>query len=243
MPDRLFRILIAEDDNNMNFMLQDSFQMAGYEVDAFANGRLALSAFVKNTYDLCLLDVMLPEKDGFTLAEDIRKLNLKVPIIFLTAKTLKDDRIRGLKLGADDYITKPFSVEELLLRVGAVLKRVYNVPSKTEENFVFHLGNIVCDFASQQITCNQKTVTLTKKEITLLKLFCQHLNKVLERDLIQKAIWEDEGYFVGRSMDVFISRLRKLLSVDPAVSIVNVHGVGYRLEISQRQNDTLSPLL
>jgi two-component system OmpR family response regulator len=239
--DRTFRILIAEDDSNMNFMLKDSFEMAGYKVDAFDNGRLALSAFVKNPYDLCLLDVMLPEKDGFTLATEIRVLNLKVPIIFLTAKALKDDRIHGLKIGADDYVTKPFSIEELLLRVSAILKRVYNTASKADENFLVHAGETICNFSTQQITFQGQTSELTHKESVLLKLFCQHQNKVLNRDVIQKAIWEDEGYFVGRSMDVFISRLRKLLKPDPSLAIVNVHGVGYKLEVNPQQSDSQSP--
>jgi two-component system OmpR family response regulator len=236
-----FRILIAEDDSNMNFMLKDSFEMAGYQVDAFDNGRLALSAFVKNPYDLCLLDVMLPEKDGFTLATEIRDLNLKVPIIFLTAKALKDDRIHGLRIGADDYVTKPFSIEELLLRVSAILKRVYNTASKADENFLVRVGETICNFSTQQITFQDQTSELTRKESVLLKLFCQHQNKVLNRDVIQKAIWEDEGYFVGRSMDVFISRLRKLLKPDRSLAIVNVHGVGYKFEVSPRQSDSQFP--
>ncbi|MFZ6013834.1 MAG: response regulator transcription factor [Bacteroidota bacterium] len=226
------KILLAEDDANMSFMLQDNLTMAGYDVDVFSDGQSALSAYVKNNYDICVLDVMLPKMDGFTLAHDIRKLDIKVPIIFLTAKALKEDRIRGFKLGADDYITKPFSVEEFLLRIETILKRVYQQPSKADEQFVYKIGGLICDFYNQQIKSGTETVQLTHKEAKLLKLFCVNQNKVIERDVIQKAIWEDEGYFVGRSMDVFISRLRKLLKADQTINILNVHGVGYKLEIA-----------
>jgi two-component system OmpR family response regulator len=225
------RILLAEDDKNMRFMLQDNLAMAGYTVDAFTEGQSALNAFVKGQYDLCVLDVMLPVKDGFAVAQEIRKLSTSVPLIFLTAKALKEDRIMGFKLGADDYITKPFSIEEFLLRIETILKRVYNQATKADEQFLYPLGRLVCDFANQQIVVNDQAIALTNKEAKLLKLFCLHKNKVIDRDSIQKAIWEDEGYFVGRSMDVFISRLRKLLRDDPSVTLLNVHGVGYKLEV------------
>jgi two-component system, OmpR family, response regulator len=225
------RILLVEDDPNMNFMMRDNLEMAGYEVDAFEDGQSALNAFVKMKHDLCVLDVMLPKKDGFTLANDIRKLSLAVPIIFVTAKALKEDRIQGFKLGADDYITKPFSIEEFLLRIETILKRVYNHRTKADEQFLYSVGKLVCDFTNQQIKSDNGIQVLTNKEAKLLKLFCINLNQVINRDTIQKAIWEDEGYFVGRSMDVFISRLRKLLKDDPDVTITNVHGVGYKLEV------------
>lgn len=231
MKGRARRILLAEDDKNMRFMLQDNLVMAGYTVDAFQEGHSALNAFVKGEYDLCVLDVMLPGKDGFAIAQEIRKLSTSIPLIFLTAKALKEDRILGFKLGADDYITKPFSVEELLLRIESILKRVYRQPTTADEQFLYPLGKLVCDFANQQLLVNGQAVVLTNKEAKLLKLFCLHKNKVIDRDSIQKAIWEDEGYFVGRSMDVFISRLRKLLKDEPAVALTNVHGVGYKLEV------------
>jgi two-component system, OmpR family, response regulator len=225
------KILLVEDDKSMRFMLQDNLEMAGYTVSAFADGQVAINAFVKEPFDLCLLDVMLPGKDGFSLAQEIRKLNMGVPIVFLTAKAMKEDRILGFKIGADDYITKPFSVEELLLRIESILKRVYRQVSKADEQFVYHLGKLVCDFANQQIRMNEQVITMTSKEAKLLQLFCLHKNKVIDRDVIQKAIWEDEGYFVGRSLDVFISRLRKLLKEDESVGLINVHGVGYKLEV------------
>jgi two-component system OmpR family response regulator len=222
---------MVEDDKNMRFMLQDNLSMAGYMVDACADGQMALSTFVNTKHDLCLLDVMLPSKDGFALAQEIRALNMDVPIVFLTARGLKEDRIKGFKLGADDYITKPFSVEELLLRIESIFKRVYRQGTQADEQLMFSLGNMVCDFNNQQIRCKDNVITLTQKEAKLLRLFCLHKNKVIDRDVIQKAIWEDDGYFVGRSMDVFISRLRKLLKDEPLVSLTNVHGVGYKLEL------------
>ncbi|HYG20682.1 MAG TPA: response regulator transcription factor [Ohtaekwangia sp.] len=222
-------ILLVEDDRNMRFMLEDNLSMAGYAVTAFGDGQSALNAFMKGHFELCVLDVMLPVRDGFAVAQEIRKLNTQVPLIFLTAKTLKEDRIQGFKLGADDYITKPFSIEELLLRIESILKRVYHQATRADTQFQDTIGTLVCDFANQQILAGDQVITLTNKETKLLKLFCAHKNKVLDRDSIQKAIWEDEGYFVGRSMDVFISRLRKLLRDDPSVSLVNVHGVGYKL--------------
>jgi two-component system, OmpR family, response regulator len=231
------KILLVEDDKNMRFMLQDSLQMTGYEVDAFSDGLTALTGFLKGNYHLCVLDVMLPGKDGFELAQDIRRRNLEVPIIFLTARAQKEDRIAGFKLGGDDYITKPFSVEELLLRIESILKRVYRQSTVADAQFIHRLGNLVCDFGNQQINAGNNVLPLTNKEAKLLKLFCLHRNKIIDRDEIQKAIWEDEGYFVGRSMDVFISRLRKLLKDDPTVSIVNIHGVGYKLEVADQPTE------
>lgn len=224
-------ILLAEDDPSMSFMLRDNLEMAGYTVDAFDDGQSALNAFAKKKHDLCVLDVMLPRKDGFTVAQDIRKLSLQVPIIFVTAKGLKEDRIQGFRLGADDYLTKPFSVEELLLRIETILKRVYHEQTRADGQFQYTLGLWTCDFARQQLRSVKNTVDLTNKETKLLKLFCQNIDSIIPRDVIQKAIWEDEGYFVGRSMDVFISRLRKLLKDDPAIQITNIHGVGYKLEV------------
>jgi two-component system OmpR family response regulator len=189
---------------------------------------------MKNEFALCVLDVMLPKKDGFTLALEIRKLNTNVPIIFLTAKALKEDRIHGFKVGADDYITKPFSIEEFLLRIEVVLKRVYKTPTKSDQQSTYQLAKFTFDFNNQVITRAGEVLTLTSKEAKLLRLFCIHQNKVIERDIIQKAIWEDEGYFVGRSMDVFISRLRKIFRDEPTVSIQTIHGVGYKLEIGAK---------
>ncbi|HMG91449.1 MAG TPA: response regulator transcription factor [Chryseolinea sp.] len=228
------RILLVEDDENMRFLLNDNLEMAGYETVAAGDGQTALSIFMKQEFSLCVLDVMLPKKDGFTLAMEIRKLNTNVPIIFLTAKALKEDRIRGFKVGADDYITKPFSIEEFLLRIEVVLKRVYRTPTKSDLQSTYQLAKSTFDFNNKVIMRAGEVLTLTSKEAKLLRLFCIHQNKVIERDIIQKAIWEDEGYFVGRSMDVFISRLRKIFRDEPTVSIQTIHGVGYKLEIASK---------
>jgi two-component system OmpR family response regulator len=228
----MLKILLVEDDENMRFMLQDNLEMAGYKTCAVGDGQTALSTFVKEEFDLCVFDVMLPKKDGFTLAVDIRKLNVEVPIIFLTAKGLKEDRIHGFKIGADDYIAKPFSIEEFLLRIEAILKRVYRKPTKADVHSFYQLAGFTFDYNSQQIIFKNQIVDLTSREAKLLRLFCIHRNKVIERDIIQKAIWEDEGYFVGRSMDVFISRLRKLFKDEPGVNIHTIHGIGYKLEVT-----------
>jgi DNA-binding response OmpR family regulator len=225
-----FKILLVEDDDNLGFMLRDNLEMCGYEVRLCRDGEKALTAFYNDSYQLCILDVMLPLKDGFSLAEDIRKHNQKTPIIFLTAKSQKEDRIKGFKLGGDDYITKPFSLEEFLLRVEAVLKRSYGRPTNADQKNSFSIGNYQFDYNSQLLTHDGISSKLTNKEAKLLRILIQHKNQVVERDLIMKTIWEDEGYFVARSMDVFISKLRKHLAENPEIRIANVHGVGYRLE-------------
>jgi two-component system OmpR family response regulator len=225
------RILIAEDDDNMRFMLQDNLEMAGYRVCAVGDGQTCLSVFLKEEFDLCLLDVMMPRKDGFTLAADIRKVNKNIPLLFLTAKLLKEDRIQGFRIGADDYVTKPFSIEELMLRIEAILKRVYQTPTRADGESIYELAGCSFNFHDQTVVSSTGTITLTSKEAKLLRLFCIHRNQVIERDLIQKAIWEDEGYFVGRSMDVFISRLRKMFRNEPNISIQTIHGIGYKLHV------------
>jgi len=225
-----YKLLLVEDDENLGFMLKDNLEMSGYEVRLFRDGQKGLTAFHNNSYQLCILDVMLPLKNGFSLAADIRKYNQKIPIIFLTAKNQKDDRIKGFKLGGDDYITKPFSLEEFLLRVEVVLKRVYDRPSTADQKHQFTIGKYTFDFNNQLLNFNDKSIKLTNKEARLLKILVQHKNQVVERNVIMKTIWEDEGYFVARSMDVFISKLRKYLRADEGIKIRNVHGVGYRLE-------------
>jgi DNA-binding response OmpR family regulator len=226
------RILLVEDDTSMGYLLQDSLEMAGYQVDLFSDGQSALNAYLTNSYTLGIFDVMLPLKDGFSLAFEIRRLNLELPIIFLTARSMKEDRIKGFKLGADDYVTKPFSMEEFLLRIEAILKRVYALASQADKGSVYRFSNCLLNIDNQVLQVEQQVFNLTQKEAGLLKIFCDSPNKLIARETIQKAIWEDEGYFVGRSMDVFISRLRKMLKADAKVKIVNVHGSGYKLEIA-----------
>jgi DNA-binding response OmpR family regulator len=230
--DQKLRILLVEDDPSMGYLLQDSLEMAGYGVDLFCDGQSALNAYVTKGYNLGIFDVMLPLKDGFSLAIEIRRLNLGFPIIFLTARSMKEDRIKGFKLGADDYVTKPFNMEEFILRIEAIVKRVYGIASQADKGSVYSFGDCVLDIDNQVLKVAHEVFNLTQKEAGLLKIFCDSPNKLIARETIQKAIWEDEGYFVGRSMDVFISRLRKMLKADPKVKIVNVHGSGYKLEIA-----------
>lgn len=225
-----YKLLLVEDDENLGFMLKDNLEMRGYEVRLCRDGEKGLTAFHNEQYHLCIFDVMLPFKDGFSLAEDVRKYNHKIPIIFLTAKNQKEDRIKGFKLGGDDYITKPFSLEEFLLRIEAVLKRVYDRPTTADQTYQFSIGKFTFDYNNQLLFINEKSTKLTNKEARLLKFLAQHKNQVVERDVIMKAIWEDDGYFVARSMDVFISKLRKYLAPDSSIAIKNIHGVGYRLE-------------
>lgn len=226
-----YKILLVEDDQSLGFMLKDNLTMYGYDVRLCMDGEKGLTAFHNDEYQLCILDVMLPLKDGFTLASEIRRYNTQVPIIFLTAKNLKDDRIRGFQLGGDDYIAKPFSLEELLLRIEAILKRTYNRTSNADKKSTFPIGQFVFDFHNQQLTIEENHTRLTNKESKLLRLLAQHKNQVVERDVIMKSIWENEGYFTARSLDVFVSKLRKYLKGDPQIRINNVHGVGYCLEI------------
>lgn len=222
-------ILLVEDDVNLGFVVQDTLKMNGYKVHLATDGKAGLKQFNENQYDLLLLDVMLPHKDGFTLAEDIRKTNAQVPIVFLTAKSMTEDKIKGLKTGADDYITKPFSSEELLLRVEAILKRSGKSTQQNEKD-KFQIGKYSFDYTNYVLTIDSNTKKLTKKEAEVLKLLCVNKNQVLQRDLVLNMVWGNDDYFLGRSLDVFITKLRKYLSDDPNVTITNVHGVGFKLE-------------
>lgn len=221
-------ILLVEDDESMGFLLQDSLENFNYNVTHLSDGKSALFQFSRQSFDLCLLDVMMPNMDGFTLASEIRKSDADIPIIFLTAKAMKEDRIKGFKLGADDYVTKPFSVEELALRIKAVLKRGKTVQDSSKEiafsEFNLDLNNLILER-------EENKVQLTQKEADILALFVRNQNTLLKREFISKAIWEDDSYFVGRSLDVFISKLRKYLKEDPSIKITNIHGTGYKFEV------------
>jgi DNA-binding response OmpR family regulator len=225
------RILLAEDDETMGYLLEDTLTTAGYQVHLCTDGQRVLSAFINHPCELVILDVMLPGQDGFSLALQIRRLNQHIPIIFLTARSDKQDRIQGFKVGGDDYLTKPFSLEELLLRLEAILKRSYQVPSRADEQLGCRFGNSWLDVGNQRLHIGESVHELTHKEAKLLELFCRHPNQIILRDSLQKAIWEEEGYFVGRSLDVFVSRLRKLLQDEPSVRITNIHATGYRFEV------------
>ncbi len=219
-------ILYVEDDETLSFVTKDHLETKGYDVFHFPNGQLALDALDSIEYDLALLDVMLPEMDGFTLAGHIREKNQEVPILFLTAKAMMDDRLQGFKLGGDDYITKPFSMEELLMRIEVFLRRRKLHEVNAEQKFV--IGKFTFDYANLQLKDAEGESTLTQKEADLLQYFAIHPNRVLKRANILTEIWGDDDYFLGRSLDVFISRLRKYLKTDESIKIENVHGVGFK---------------
>ncbi|MBO5444163.1 MAG: response regulator transcription factor [Muribaculaceae bacterium] len=221
------KILLCEDDENLGMLLREFLQAKGFNADLYPDGEKGYKAFLKGKYDLCVLDVMMPKKDGFTLAQEIRNVNSEVPIIFLTAKNLKDDILEGFKLGADDYITKPFSMEELVVRIDAILRRVKG--KKDREVTLFKIGRFTFDTQKQVLVSEDSTQKLTTKESELLALLCSHVNDILERNYALKTIWVDDNYFNARSMDVYITKLRKLLKADPAIEIINIHGKGYKL--------------
>jgi|TARA_R110000782_G_scaffold267159_1_gene362273 two-component system, OmpR family, response regulator len=224
------KLLLAEDDVNLGNLLSDFLKAKGYEVTLTNNGEEAFSNFIKGNYQLCLLDVMMPIKDGFTTAKEIRKINQKVPIIFLTAKSMKEDTLKGFEVGADDYISKPFSMEELLARINAVLRRSQEDNEAQNETF-FTIGNYTFDYQKRHLKYKGEATKLTSKESDLLRLLCLNENKVLDRTHALKAIWEDDNYFNARSMDVYIAKLRKHLNKDENIEIINVHGKGFRFVV------------
>lgn len=220
------RILYAEDDETLAFLTRDNLEQNGFDVVHCDNGELCSKIFADGRFDICILDIMLPKKDGFELASEIRTLDADIPIIFLSAKTLKEDRIKGLKLGADDYLVKPFSIEELILKINIFLKRAQKRPEVPKSSY--SLGNASFDPDNFSIFNGDETIALTQRESSLLKLFLDHRNEVLKREEILKKLWGDDDYFMGRSLDVFISKLRKILAFDPGISIENIHGIGFR---------------
>ena len=229
------RILLCEDDENLGMLLREFLQAKGFNADLCSDGEKGYKAFVKNQYDLCVFDVMMPKKDGFTLAQEIRLVNTEVPIIFLTAKALKEDILEGFKICADDYITKPFSMEELVSRIGAILRRVRG--KKDKEVTSYKIGRFTFDTQKQVLVIDDKTKKLTTKESELLALLCANVNQILERNFALKTIWVDDNYFNARSMDVYITKLRKLLKDDPSIEIINIHGKGYKLITPEIEND------
>lgn len=230
------KILLVEDDPNLSMVLQDYLEMLGYKVHLSNNGVEGLMAFSKGVFDMCILDVMMPRKDGFTLAEDIRQTNKEVPIIFLTAKSLKEDRIKGFQTGADDYITKPFSTEELSLRIEAILRRcqIGENDNLKEKLSICQIGGYTFDSENMLLTGFEESRPLTRKETALLSILCENQNKLIAREFLLKKVWGDDDYFLGRSMDVFIAKLRKYLSADTSISITNVHGAGFKLETGKQ---------
>ena len=222
------KILLVEDDVNLGSILSEYLVLKKFDVDLCKNGDEGIQYFKKNEYDLCILDVMLPRKDGFTLAKEIRLINKFMPIIFLTAKSMLHDKVEGFNIGADDYITKPFNTEELILRINAVIRRSTN-QSNQNKNLVYNIGKYKFDYQKRELHYNKETRTLTSKESELLKLLCENNNETLTRESALNLIWKDENYFTSRSMDVYITKLRSHLKDDPSIEIVNIHGVGFKL--------------
>lgn len=228
------RILLCEDDESLGMLLREYLQAKGYDAELCNDGEAGYRAFVKDPADICVLDVMMPKKDGFSLARDIKQTSPDTPIVFLTAKTLKEDVFEGFKIGADDYITKPFSMEELTLRIEAIMRRVHI--KKQSDLDVFKMGGFTYEVKKQLLTLPSGEVKkLTTKESELLVLLYQHANDVLQRDFALKTIWVDDNYFNARSMDVYITKLRKHLKDDPNVEIINVHGKGYKLVVPSQE--------
>lgn len=222
-------ILLAEDDRNLGNLLKEYLEAKGYETKLATNGKEAFDYFNKDKFDLCLLDVMMPVKDGFTLAREIRSADKNIPIVFLTAKSMKEDAIEGFTVGADDYITKPFSMEELLLRITAILRRVKNQTLKQSEQNEFRIGKFRFNHQDRTLELKGKVTDLTTKEADLLKLLCLNSNDVLDRNFALRTVWQNDSYFSARSMDVYIAKLRKYLKDDPKVEILNIHGRGFKL--------------
>jgi DNA-binding response OmpR family regulator len=230
MITKKFRVLLCEDDESLGSLLKEYLESKDFVVERVVNGVLGFTAFQNTKYDICILDVMLPKKDGFTLAKDIRKVNANVPIIFLTAKNTKEDVLEGFKSGADDYVTKPFNMQELLMRIEAIFRRI-NI-KKHKEISHFQVGRYTFNAQKHTLTLDSKITKLTTKENDLLTLLCLHMNEILDREFTVNLIWKPQSdfyQFAARSMDVYITKLRKLLKDDPRVEIMNIHGQGYKL--------------
>lgn len=224
------RILYAEDDQTLAYLTKDNLEQNGFEVIHCPDGDLCMEYFQNEKFDVCILDIMLPKRDGFELASQIRKTNVDIPILFLSAKTLKEDRLKGLRLGADDYLVKPFSIEELVLKVEIFIKRSQKPTAANKA--IYTIGKFTFDSVNYSVTTDSGSTTLTQREAELLKFFLDNRGVVLKRDEILRALWGDDDYFMGRSLDVFISRLRKIFGQDSGISIENLHGIGFRFIIN-----------
>jgi DNA-binding response OmpR family regulator len=223
------KVLLAEDDKNLGNVLKSYLEVKGYETTLCVNGQEAYNAFEKGNYGFCIVDVMMPVKDGFTLVKEIREKDKTIPVLFLTARSMQADKLKGFSVGADDYLTKPFSMEELLVRMNAILRRANAKKASEIRNNVFKIGNYIFDFNRQLLKINDKEQKLTSKEAALLRLLAMNLNEVLDRSYALKEIWNDDSYFNARSMDVYITKLRKFLKEDETVELINVHGIGFKL--------------
>jgi DNA-binding response OmpR family regulator len=224
------KILLVEDDTSLGFVIADQLKSDGYHVTLCTDGADGFKRFNEEVFHLCIFDVMMPKKDGFSLAKDVRKMNTDIPILFLSAKSMTEDKVEGFKAGGDDYLTKPFSVEELQLRVASLLKRV-NLKPEGNDEVIIPLGSYLFDTENYTLKNAQFEKTLTKKEAQILKVLCKFKNQVVAREVVLNAVWGQDDYFVGRSLDVFITKLRKYLKEDSSIQIQNIHGIGFKLEI------------
>lgn len=225
------KILLVEDDTNLGFVIADQLKSDGYSVTLCTDGAEGFKRFNEEKFHMCIFDVMMPKKDGFSLAKDVRKIDKEIPILFLSAKSMTEDKVEGFKAGGDDYLTKPFSVEELQVRVIALLKRV-NILVEEEEAVIIEIGAYKFDTENYTLIHPEFEKSLTKKEAHILKILCKFKNQVVARDVILNAVWGQDDYFVGRSLDVFITKLRKYLKEDASISIGNIHGIGFKLELA-----------
>jgi DNA-binding response OmpR family regulator len=229
MENEKTKVLLAEDDRNLGNILRTYLEAKGYATRLFVNGQEASDAFSKEHFDFCIVDVMMPVKDGFSLAKDIRKVDNHIPILFLTAKSLEEDKLKGFQAGGDDYLTKPFSMEELIARMEAILRRAVQTSPSGVKKGVFEIGNFVFDYNHQHLAIKGKEQKLTSKEAELLKLLSEHVNQVVDRSFALNRIWQNDSYFNARSMDVYVAKLRKYLREDESVELINVHGIGFKL--------------
>ncbi len=232
MEEDKIKILLAEDDKNLGTILKAYLEAKGYPTTLCVNGQEAFDVYNKEAFDFCIIDIMMPVKDGFALTKEIRKTNKNIPVIFLTAKSMQEDKLKGFELGADDYITKPFSMEELLVRIKAILRRVKYDKDEFKKKGIFIMGQFTFDYNRQILTLKKVEQKLTSKEAELLKMLCENVNEVLDRSEALNKIWYDDSYFNARSMDVYITKLRKYLKGDPNVELMNVHGVGFKLVVN-----------
>lgn len=226
MQQRKGKVLLAEDDLSLGYVIKDNLSDAGYEVVLCPDGQTAIDKFDKNVYDICVLDVMMPHKDGFAVAKKIRQQTDMVPILFITARSMEEDRIKGFLTGADDYITKPFSMQELLLRMDVFLRRSKKLYADSAKEY--NIGKLRFSFSDLRLYSPADTITLTQKEADLLKFLCEHANRILKREEVLLNVWGKDDYFLGRSMDVFMTKLRKYFKADPDIVIETIHGVGFR---------------
>ncbi len=231
MSDTIFKLLLVEDDEALRFIVKDNLEQNNYQVEIAENGEIALNLFAQHNFDLIILDVMLPKIDGFQVAETIRKTNEQIPIVFLTARSMTEDKITGLTIGGDDYISKPFSMEELLLKIKIFLKRSQSRPISNNMVSKINIGAFVFDAKELTLSINGDSRSLTFKEAELIRFFADNPNKVLSRNDILQKVWGSDDYFLGRSLDVFISRLRKYFKADGNIKITNLHGIGFRFSI------------